>query len=106
MSDYCLYPNQCGPGMDCSPCYQKRIAELESKLAAAESDIARHVAMTNEYMRDAEAERERVRVLREGMKQIQFRTQLSPTVDGLGGTVDFCGRIAAGALQATAQGEG
>lgn len=30
MKDYCLYPNQCGSGMDCSECHQKRIAELEA----------------------------------------------------------------------------
>lgn len=41
MSDYCLYPNQCGIGMDCSECYQKHIADLEKRLAAAEADTKR-----------------------------------------------------------------
>jgi len=39
MSDYCLHPNQCGPGMDCSPCYRKRITELEQQLAEQEQGI-------------------------------------------------------------------
>lgn len=30
MSDYCLYPNQCGPGMDCYECYIARIKQLEA----------------------------------------------------------------------------
>lgn len=35
MSDYCLYPNQCGPGVDCSLCHLRRIKELESALREA-----------------------------------------------------------------------
>ena len=30
MSNWCLYPNQCGPGMDCSKCYENRVKQLQS----------------------------------------------------------------------------
>jgi len=29
--DYCLNPNQCGIGQDCSPCYQVRIKDLKAE---------------------------------------------------------------------------
>ncbi len=49
MDDYCLFPNQCGPGFDCSGCMglelkrrASRIAELEARLVAAERDRERY----------------------------------------------------------------
>lgn len=30
--NWCLYPAQCGIGMDCSPCLENRITELEGEL--------------------------------------------------------------------------
>jgi hypothetical protein len=35
--DYCLYPNQCGPGMDCSACMAP---ELERRAAIIQSQAA------------------------------------------------------------------
>ena len=43
MSEYCLYPNQCGPGMDCSECYQKRIEELEAQLSEARKIVVKEL---------------------------------------------------------------
>lgn len=35
--DYCLYPNQCGPGMDCSACMAP---ELERRAAIIQSQAS------------------------------------------------------------------
>lgn len=34
IKDYCLYPNLCGIGADCSECHQRLIQSLRSELAA------------------------------------------------------------------------
>lgn len=82
MSDYCLYPNQCGIGADCSPCYQKHITKLEAQLAA---------------------ERGKVWVLRDAFERLVEASRDSD--DAYYGTLStaFVRGVALDVLQATAQ---
>ena len=31
MNDYCLYPALCGPGMDCTKCYEQYVPNLQAE---------------------------------------------------------------------------
>lgn len=42
VSDYCKFPNQCGPGMDCSSCMGQEITRLSEQLQQAEREKGEH----------------------------------------------------------------
>lgn len=41
MSDYCLYPKQCGIGMDCSECEANHVKMLKDEITRLQSEVER-----------------------------------------------------------------
>lgn len=74
-SNYCLYPDLCGIGSDCSECQGKEISRLQSELARAreELDAARYTlsfnaAAAEQYAEERDRAREQLKVAREAIE--------------------------------------
>lgn len=50
MSNYCLYPNQCGVGTDCSGCMGKEITRLQSEAEGLRARVAELESNTRERL--------------------------------------------------------
>ena len=54
MSDWCVNPEMCGIGQDCSPCYHNRIEQLKARHLEREQALQARVADLDRALKDAE----------------------------------------------------